>query len=620
MNNISGKSDFEISVEKAEQLAHSNMGRYKFRILLFALLGYLVIFAVLFALTGLLGGMVVIAFYSSAILLILVKKKLLFIILPMIWVLLKSLWVRFEAPAGYLLPRKDYPDLYAEIDKLQKKLHVPKIHQVLLTPELNAAIHQTPRLGIFGWNRNTLILGLELLLILSPEQAEAVLAHEFGHLSGNHSRFNGWVYRVRHSWYRIIQALHNTNNLGANMMDRFFNWYAPKFAAYSFVLARQNEYEADAIAANLTDPACTGRALVSTHVSGPYVDEHYWQWFFRKADALPQPDQPPWAGLRKFLTDNKPATEQLEQRLQQELQVETSCDDTHPSLQDRLAALKTEPVLPDSGEKTAAEAWLGSRFPRVIEDFDNDWLQANATRWKERYDYATTAKRTLAELQKIENDRLDDEALWKKASLSEEFASAEAAYPIYKAYQRRYPNDPEAAFVMGRLSFDKTDDELLKQMKIALTQPNLVFDTCQYAYHYLLKSNRHDEAEWWREQAEQQLAQNAASEHERAELTTRDTIIPISPDAETMNYIIGKLQANKKVKKAWLAQKKLQYNPEIPAIIIAFTGKGFIFNYETLMQEIAADLDLNCSLYVLPKAGEYKRLAKKVIACGDQIV
>ncbi|WP_419607710.1 hypothetical protein [Thiolapillus sp.] len=69
MNNISGKSDFEISVEKAEQLAHSNMGRYKFRILLFALLGYLVIFAVLFALTGLLGGMVGIAFYSSAILL-----------------------------------------------------------------------------------------------------------------------------------------------------------------------------------------------------------------------------------------------------------------------------------------------------------------------------------------------------------------------------------------------------------------------------------------------------------------------------------------------------------------------------------------------------------------------
>ena len=620
MNNISSKSDFEMSVEKAEQLAQSNMSYYKFKLLLFALLGYFVIFAVLFTLFGLLGGMIGGAFYSTALLLILVKKKLLFILLPMIWILLKSLLVRFEAPVGYSLTRKKYPDLYAEIDKLRKKLKAPNIHQVILTPELNAAIYQTPRLGIFGCNKNTLILGLELLLTLSPEQAEAVLAHEFGHLSGNHSRFNGWIYRVRHSWFRIMGAFHNTNNLGASIMLKFFDWYAPKFAAYSFVLARLNEYEADSIAAELTNSNSTGRALVNTYVSGPYVEEHYWQLFFNKADTLPQPDHPPWAGLSGFLIKNEPAADQLAQRLQQELEAETSYNDTHPSLTDRLAALKIEAMVPEPCEKTAAEVWFGTQFAQVIEDFDNDWLQTNSARWKERYDYVVESKQNLSELQKKGNDSLKDDELWKKAMLTEEFESGEAACSILQTYQRRCPDDPEAAFVLGRLSFEKAGDELLKQMKIALERPNLVIDACQYAYHYLIKSNRNDEAEWWRKRAEQQLEMDEACERERAELTINDTIIPFAEDAETLSYIIDKLKRNKKVKKAWIAQKQMQYYPEIPAITIAFIDKGLSFSHEKLTQEIGSQLELNCSLYVLPKAGEYKKLAKKVIKYGDQII
>jgi len=44
------------------------------------------------------------------------------------------------------------------------------------------------------------------MLVLTKDQFLAVIAHELGHLSGHHSRFNAWIYRVRITWWRIMEA------------------------------------------------------------------------------------------------------------------------------------------------------------------------------------------------------------------------------------------------------------------------------------------------------------------------------------------------------------------------------------------------------------------------------
>jgi hypothetical protein len=42
-------------------------------------------------------------------------------------------------------------------------LKTASIHEVLVTPEFNASIAQVPRLGVFGWHRNYLRIGLPLM-------------------------------------------------------------------------------------------------------------------------------------------------------------------------------------------------------------------------------------------------------------------------------------------------------------------------------------------------------------------------------------------------------------------------------------------------------------------------
>ncbi|HSO07159.1 MAG TPA: M48 family metallopeptidase, partial [Pelomicrobium sp.] len=188
---------FERLVEDAEAMVSANLASYKLRVALFALLGYAILFGIAAGIALLIGGAAWGAVASTAFLVLLLKKKLIIPLLVMLWVLVRSLWVKIEAPDGYRLTPKDHPELFAEIENLRRRLGVPRIHRVVLTEEFNAAMSQTPRLGVLGWQRNTLVLGLQLLMSLSPEQARAVVAHEFGHLSGNHSRFNGWIYRLR---------------------------------------------------------------------------------------------------------------------------------------------------------------------------------------------------------------------------------------------------------------------------------------------------------------------------------------------------------------------------------------------------------------------------------------
>lgn len=620
MTDKNNTTDFEQLAEKAEYAAKHQLGLYKFKLFLYALLGYLVIFATLASLFGLIGCIVGMAFYSTALLLLLVKSKLILVIIPMIWVLLKSLWVRFDKPCGYRLTRKQCPALFADINRLRKQLKAPRIHQVIMTSELNAAIVQTPRLGVFGWPRNTLILGLELLLTLSPKEARAVLAHEYGHLSGNHGRFTGWIYRVRQTWYRIMQAFQSNNSLGARMMRKFFNWYAPNFAAYSFALARINEYEADAIAASLTSPASAGGALITTYVSGPYVDENYWQTYFRKADELSQPDHTPWAGLSSFLKTHEPATEELSKRLEQEMARETSYDDTHPSLNDRLTAIRCKAAIPKPGGKTAAEVWLGEQYASILKDFDENWIEVNATAWRERHDYVQSSMAQLAEIESMEDGTLDDEMLWSKARLTEEFGNPVDAEALYRRLQERYPENAEVAFCIGRLVFEKDDDELLRQMKIAQGRNDLVVDACQYAYYYLLRAERADEAEWWKTRAEDKLKIDAAAEQEREHLTTRDMLIYYEPDIEVLSHIIKTLEKHPRIKKAWLAKKVVKHYPEVPALAIAVIGKGLLVKADRLIEELSGQLELSCTLYIVPKAGGYKALAKKIIKVGERIV
>jgi Zn-dependent protease with chaperone function len=195
------QKEFDKLVKNLEEFSQRHPGSYRLRVALFAVLGYAYIFLILSGLFALIGLLVFVMMFSHHINGYIIKFGILLLIPA--WAIVRSLWVTFPHPQGLKLSRDRVPHLFGLVDELTAKLEAPRFHNILLNREFNAAVVQVPRLGIFGWQKNYLLLGLPLMQSLSLEQFKAVLAHELGHLSGNHSRFAAWIYRIRQTWFRV---------------------------------------------------------------------------------------------------------------------------------------------------------------------------------------------------------------------------------------------------------------------------------------------------------------------------------------------------------------------------------------------------------------------------------
>jgi len=610
-------SVFERTAQRAEKLANENFAAYKLKLVLFALLGYFVILGAITLAVGSLVGIGYLAVVHTAWILILVKKKVIFLILPVIWVLIKACWVRIEAPTGFELRKKDYPELFAEINDIRRQLKAPKIHKVVLTQEMNAGIAQTPRLGIFGWQKNTLVLGMELLLILSKEQTRSVIAHEFGHLSGNHSQFNGWIYRIRTTWFQIMQAFDQQRSWGGAMMAKFFDFYAPRFAAYSFVLARANEYQADEIAAELTSTKASGEALVNTYVVAPYIGNNYWKDFFKLADDNPEPNQLPWSGLRAFLNSNTSCQDTLKKSLEQELQVETQLDNTHPALADRLKAIGYRALTPQDVKVSAAEELFAGNYSQVVKDLDDSWMLEQKENWKARYAYVQESRLKLAELKLKSLQELSEEEHWELCCFTEEFESSDEGLAMVYEFQKQYPESPRAALVIGRKLFDEKNLECLTQFEIAVNDPNITLECCQLAYQILIDNNQQAQAEKWKQRGESQIQDDEAANRERGELNPNDKLHKTNINEKMRNTIIAELMANDSIKSAWIAEKEVQFYKETPMLTIAVKANGMMMDEDSAMQKVHTPMDIEASYIIVPHVSSYKALSKNIMKQGE---
>jgi Zn-dependent protease with chaperone function len=205
--------------------------------------------------------------------------------------------VKIEPPAGIEITASQAPELFATINELSSKLGAPRFNHVLITDELNAGILQLPRLGAFGWYRNYLMIGLPLMKSLTCDQFKAVLAHELGHLAKGHGIVSHSVYRQRLRWSGLMAALEASESRGRFLFMPFLNWFVPYFGAFSFPLARANEYEADVISVRLTSSRATAEALTSIEVVGGYLSDFYWPVIDAEFGEQLQPSREPYSEM-----------------------------------------------------------------------------------------------------------------------------------------------------------------------------------------------------------------------------------------------------------------------------------------------------------------------------------
>jgi len=404
---------FKNMVARLEQESAAAPGQYRVKVALLALLGFGILAVVLatigFGLVALVGIAAALAFTGSAALILLLKLgKLLFLLAIPLWFTLKSavqaLFVRFPAPGGREITREQAPALFDALDDMRRKMSGPRFHHVLVVNDMNAAVVQRPAFGLVGWPRNYLLLGLPLLECLAPDEAMAVVAHEYGHLAGSHGRFSAFIYRLRHTWATLQAHLEHFQGWLAKLVVPMVRWYAPYFNAYTYVLARADEYHADAAAAQLVGARSAAYALKRVNLAAPHYQEFLHATYRRVGDepAPPQDRMHAWASLAHAGAAEENRTRWLDEALDREGDV----TDTHPTLRARLSALSKDPdilqALPPAVDgPSASQAWFGAMLPTLRQELQEGWAAGVAEGWAERHAETQAQRARLAELREM---------------------------------------------------------------------------------------------------------------------------------------------------------------------------------------------------------------------------
>lgn len=520
---------FNSMVARLEQESARAPWRYRAKVVLLTLLGFgilaLMLAAVGFGL-ALLGGVAVFLAFSGfgAIILLLKLGKLLFLLAVPLWFTLKSalraLFLRLPKPEGRAITRAEAPALFEALDSMRRAMRGPRFHHVLVVDEVNAAVVQRPAFGLVGWPRNYLLLGLPLLECLAPSEALAVVAHEYGHLAGAHGRFSAFIYRLRHTWSTVQAYVEHFQGWLARLVSPLVRWYAPYFNAYTFVLARTDEYRADAASARLVGPRHMRHALKRVNLIAPH-HSNFMQQAYARADDEPAPP----ADLMQRWADLGPAGEQeaaTRRWLDDALDRAGHFTDTHPTLRARLAALPGQgaadadaadfgddalPPLLDG--QSASQAWFGAALDGLRAGLQQRWVEHVAEGWRERHDKVQADRARLRALRaQPERDTAAEFEMLHLAMRHEPDADPCEALARFNAAN---PDHAGGLFLEAMALLDKDDDAGLAHLDRAMAlDVDAIKPGCERAFAFLTAREESERAEAyaarWRERDAQERA------------------------------------------------------------------------------------------------------------------
>jgi len=236
---------------------------------------------------------------------------------------------RFKPP-GPRLDENDHKQLFATIRSVADATSQRMPEEVFLVNQVNAWVsHRGGTMG-FG-SRRVMGLGLPLLQGLTVSELEAVLAHEFGHYAAGDVRLGPWIYKTRAAIGRTIQSVSES---ALSVFSGIFTAYGRLFMRTTLAISRQQEFLADDLASRVANPAALASALRRTDRLAPVFVSY---WTAEVAPALHAGYLPPIAsGFTEYL-DSPHIADVMSQTAVRDHP--TSELDTHPPLQERLAAL-----------------------------------------------------------------------------------------------------------------------------------------------------------------------------------------------------------------------------------------------------------------------------------------
>jgi len=584
-------------ITKLEKYAEENPKGYEFRVAALGALGYAYFGVLLLTFLLVPLGIIVLLFFVPQLLWIVIKflGKLVWLIaigflsvFGTIWNFLKSFLTKIPAPEGFELDREEVPQLYKLVEETSDYLKSPRPQHILLSEDFNAAVVTLPKYGVFG-KRTYLILGLPLLQAISPEQLRAVLAHEIGHISEKHGSYSTWVYGLQESWGRFLASQEEEGHKLSFLYEKFLNWYFPYFGAYSFVLRRRHEREADSYAVQFVGAKPLGEALINLEIKSLNLSQKFWKDVLDEAGREQTPPKEFFTRMATaFRESNKP---QDLMHLSKAVAINTGYSDSHPSLSERLRTIGywkngDLPELPEEVSETAAQKYFGRSEEKYVKIFNDLWQERVRDEWKKRHEYLLEAEKRIGELnEKAQTETLSKEELFEKAKLVSERYGQNDALPILREILALEPENADANFGIGSILLSEEDESGIAYIEKAMNADRtLKIAGCEAIYYFLRGKGRDEEAKKYIIAIEYEEEAFGLAQQERSAVSPDDIFTEHDFKDEVLERIRSKIQYYDEVQTAYLTKKVVEHYEEVPFYVMFLDTKkkGWVGDSTTL--------------------------------------
>ncbi len=493
---------------------------------------------------------------------------IIFVLVPLLGAVLPALRLKLDPPDGLKLTRANAPDLLDLVERHRRRLKAPRLSGVVLVDEPTAFAYEVPRLGVLGWNRIYLGIGVPYLLALTPEELEGVLVHELAHVARRHGASAAGHRSSLRRWQQLDARLEENGHWSGRFFRPFLRRYIPRLERATLAFRRWHEYEADRLAAEAVgEAAATG--LVRISLLDRHLGEVLWDEIFRLADDLASPPAPHARMRSAARTPFASARARLAELVRQ-----TESDWTHPTLAQRLRSMgvdRIELTRLKPPTASAGDVYAGQTLPELLASIDESWRAFVEPGWRARHDEAQELRQQLDSLAPDERD--------ERAFLTARLDGAAAAEPLFAAILRENPDHASAHYWVGRAQVERGDERGLLALERAIAlDVHATPDATDSAVPFLIDAERSQEVDEWRERNGQYLFRIAVAEQERAQIRETDKVEPHGLGDEIAQQVAATLRRTKAIKRAYLVRKRLaDFQDEAPLWIVGIRvrDRGF---------------------------------------------
>jgi Zn-dependent protease with chaperone function len=261
----------------------------------------------------------------------------------------------FSEFEGTLVKKEAAPELWQRVSEMAQKLGIAPPDQIFVGIDDNFFVTEHPvKVGGELYNGRTLFASISLLKALSRSEADAVLAHELAHFSGEDTVYSKRISPLLGKYFHYLQALYQGGLSRPVFHFMFFFWNLYQFALNK--IRREREFRADRIGAELTSPRDIARSLVKITAYCKYREKVQSTLFetdasFETMNVFERVEK----GFPQFMSSSVQGTELAESGTPHPF-------DSHPPLDSRLASigLDTKVVQPDDPIPALSETWFAA--------------------------------------------------------------------------------------------------------------------------------------------------------------------------------------------------------------------------------------------------------------------